>query len=123
MTEQERKPTLLETLDELIFQMNNARSIFVVLGISSIILAPIAIVVAAFFLVHHLFLRTLIIREPLVGILFPIYLVFTVIMSAIWLIVGLREYRFLSKWNQRFRSFLSLKERIDKELQEGGPKE
>ncbi len=123
MSEQERKPTLLETLDDLIFHMNSARSIFVVLGISSVILAPIAIVVAAFFLVHHFILRTLIIREPLVGILFPIYLVFTVIMSAVWLIVGLREYRFLSKWNQRFRGFLSLKERIDKELKEGGPKE
>ena len=123
MPEEERKPTLLETLDDLIFHMNNARTIFVILGVSSIVLAPIAIVVAAFFLLHPFFLRSLIIREPVVGISFLIYLVLTVIMSALWLIVGLREYRFLSRWDQRFRSFLSLKERIDRELKEGESKE
>ena len=123
MPEEETKPTLLETLDDLMFHMNNARTIFVILGVSSIVLAPIAIVVAAFFLLHPFFLRSLIIREPVVGISFLIYLVLTVIMSALWLIVGLREYRFLSRWDQRFRSFLSLKERIDRELKEGESKE
>jgi hypothetical protein len=39
-------------------------------------------------------------------------------ISSLWLTVGVREYKFLTRWNSRFRRYFSIKEKLDKELQE-----
>ncbi|MEM3077937.1 MAG: hypothetical protein QXR38_00355 [Nitrososphaerales archaeon] len=113
----EERTSLLETIDDLIYHMNDARLTFIIMSISSFIIAPIAIIVALVFIFHPALIRLMLIREPVFGIIFTIYIIFTVIASLIWLYVGLREYRFLSKWNERFKKYMSLKERIDRELQ------
>ncbi len=113
----EERTSLLETIDDLIYHMNDARLTFIIMSISSFIIAPIAIIVALVFIFHPALIRLMLIREPVFGIIFTIYIIFTVIASLIWLYVGLREYRFLSKWNERFKKYTSLKERIDRELQ------
>ncbi len=117
----EEKPeegeSLLETLDDLIFHMNDARITFIILSISSLIIAPIAIIMAMVFTVNPAFLRWLLNRNLFFGLIFLFYIILVMILSSIWLFVGLREYRFLSKWNERFKKYISLKERVDKELQ------
>jgi uncharacterized membrane protein len=113
----EERTSLLETIDDLIYHMNDARLTFIAMSISSFIIAPIAIIVALVFIFHPALIRLMLIREPVFGIIFTIYIIFTVIASLIWLYVGLKEYRFLSKWNERFKKYMSLKERIDRELQ------
>lgn len=117
----EEKPeegeSLLETLDDLIFHMNDARVTFIILSISSLIIAPIAIIMAIVFTFNPAFLRWLLNRNLFFGLIFLIYIILVVILSSIWLFVGLREYRFLSKWNERFKKYISLKERVDRELQ------
>lgn len=111
--------SLLETLDELIFHMNDARAVLMVMIIASLIMAPIAIGVAVFFAAHPGFLlRLFLLRDaPSLGVFFLLYLILTVVLSGLWLYVGLREYSFLSRWNQRFKQYLSLKERVDRELE------
>ncbi|MGB9658946.1 MAG: hypothetical protein ACPLY9_00270 [Nitrososphaerales archaeon] len=113
----EERTSLLETVDDLIYHMNDARLTFIAMSISSFIIAPIAIIVALVFIFHPALIRLMLIREPVFGIIFTIYIIFTVVASLIWLYVGLREYRFLSKWNERFKKYMSLKEKIDRELQ------
>ncbi|MCP8312278.1 MAG: hypothetical protein L6M37_04930 [Candidatus Methylarchaceae archaeon HK02M1] len=121
MSRFEEKPeegeSLLETLDDLIFHMNDARITFIILSISSLIIAPIAIIMAMVFTVNPAFLRWLLNRNLFFGLIFLFYIILVMILSSIWLFVGLREYRFLSKWNERFKKYISLKERVDKELQ------
>ncbi|MCP8304003.1 MAG: hypothetical protein H3Z50_00800 [archaeon] len=121
MGRDEEKPeegeSLLETLDDLIFHMNDARVTFIILSISSLIIAPIAIIMAIVFTFNPAFLRWLLNRNLFFGLIFLIYIILVVILSSIWLFVGLREYRFLSKWNERFKKYISLKERVDRELQ------
>lgn len=113
----EERASLLETIDDLVFHMNDARMLFVILSISSLIIAPIAIVIAIVFIAHPLFLPFLLHKNPFFGVIFFIYIIFVVVLSLVWLYVGLKEYRFLSKWNERFKKYISLKERIDRELQ------
>ncbi|MCP8313762.1 MAG: hypothetical protein H3Z53_05250 [archaeon] len=113
----EERTSLLETIDDLIFHMNDARMLFVILSISSFIIAPIAIIVAIVFTAHPIFLPYLLHRNLFFGLIFLIYIIFVMVLSLIWLYVGLKEYRFLSKWNERFKKYISLKERIDRELQ------
>ncbi|MGQ9718509.1 MAG: hypothetical protein ACUVWK_01455 [Nitrososphaerales archaeon] len=113
------RASLLETIDDLIYHMNDARMLFVILSISSFIIAPISIIVAMVITLHPDALRFLLIRNPVFGIIFLIYIIFTVIMSLVWLYMGSREYRFLSRWNERFKRYISLKEKVDRELQKG----
>jgi hypothetical protein len=47
-----------------------------------------------------------------------LYSIISIILSAVWLYIGIREYRFFAKWDNRFKRFLSLKKQIDKELDE-----
>ena len=114
--DQRRTESLLETVDDLIFHMNDARVRFMILSFSSLIVAPVSIFVAILFIFHPLFLRVLLVRVPTVGIITSLYVTLTAIISAVWLYVGVKEYRFLSRWNNRFKRFVSLREQVDREI-------
>ena len=114
-----RRDTIFDVLDELIFHLNTTKSMFTFLIISSFILAPVALIVAAVISLHPAFLAVVMNRLPGVGMIIIAFIAITVILSAIWLAIGIKERAFFSSWNTRFGRFISLKERIDREL-EGG---
>jgi len=45
-----------------------------------------------------------------------IFIVISIVLSSVFLFVGLKEFAFFSKWNKKFSKFMSLKDKIDKEL-------
>jgi hypothetical protein len=47
-----------------------------------------------------------------------IFIIISVIFAGILLFIAIKEYRFFSKWNKRFIKYKSLKDKIDKELDE-----
>ena len=47
-----------------------------------------------------------------------IFIIISVIFAGILLFIAIKEYRFFSKWNKRFVKYKSLKDKIDKELEE-----
>lgn len=114
-----RRGNIFEVLDELIFHLNTTKSMFTMLIVSSFILAPLAIIVAAVISIHPAFLGLILNRLPGVGLMIIAFIVITVVLSAIWLAIGIKERAFFSAWNTRFSRFMSLKERIDRELEEG----
>lgn len=114
-----RRGNIFEVLDELIFHLNTTKSMFTMLIVSSFILAPLAIIVAAVISIHPAFLGLILNRLPGVGLMIITFIVITVVLSAIWLAIGVKERAFFSAWNTRFSRFMSLKERIDRELEEG----
>ncbi|HJS67827.1 MAG TPA: hypothetical protein VJ730_00250 [Nitrososphaera sp.] len=119
-----RRGNIFEVLDELIFHLNTTKSMFTMLIVSSFILAPLAIIVAAVISIHPAFLGLILNRLPGVGLMIITFIGITVVLSAIWLAIGIKERAFFSAWNTRFSRFISLKERIDRELEEGaGEKE
>jgi hypothetical protein len=48
----QNKTSVVELLDELVSHMNTARSVFKVMIISSFILAPLSLMLAAVFIIH-----------------------------------------------------------------------
>ena len=114
-----RRNNIFEVLDELIFHLNTTKSMFTLLIVSSFILAPLAIVVAAVITLHPAFLGLLLNRLPGVGTIIIAFIGITVVLSAVWLAIGIKERAFFSAWNTRFNRFISLRERIDRELEEG----
>jgi hypothetical protein len=83
-----------------------------------LILAPIALILGGIFITFPRFLFFLLNRVPDVGIILLVYVVISIIFSSIWLYIGIKEQRFFSKWNNKFRRYMSLKSQIDKELGE-----
>jgi hypothetical protein len=118
-----KRNSIFEVLDELIFHLNTTKSMFTFLIISSFILAPVALIVAAVISLHPAFLAVVMNRLPGVGMMIIAFIGITVILSAIWLAIGIKERAFFSAWNTRFSRFISLKERIDSELEGGGSEE
>lgn len=47
-----------------------------------------------------------------------IFAVISIVLSSIWLFIGIKEYSFFSKWNKKFARFMSLKDKVDKDLGE-----
>ena len=62
-----KRNSIFEVLDELIFHLNTTKSMFTFLIISSFILAPVALVVAAVISLHPAFLAVVMNRLPSVG--------------------------------------------------------
>jgi hypothetical protein len=118
MSEQ-RRSNIFEVLDELIFHLNTTKSTFTFLIISSFILAPLAIIVAAVFSFNPRFLPFIIDRVPGVATIIIAFIVIVVVLASIWLAIGIKERAFFSAWNSRFSRFVSLRERIDMELEKG----
>jgi hypothetical protein len=117
-----RRENMFEVLDDLIFHLNTTKSTYTFMIVSSFILAPLALIVAAIFTLYPRFLFLILDRVPQVGAILLIFVTITVILASIWLAVGIKERRFFSQWNRRFNRFMSLKDKIDRELSEGkGP--
>lgn len=115
-----RTKGLLEVLDDLIFHLNTTKSTFSFLIVSSFIIAPLALIVAAVFVLHPRFLFFMLESLPQVATIIIIFLVISVILASTWLAIGIKERAFFSAWNRRFSRFMTLRERIDRELGEDG---
>lgn len=114
----ERRENISEVLDDLIFHLNTTKSTFTFLIVSSFILAPLALIVAGVFIGYPRFLFLLLERVPQVGAILLIFLTISVVLASVWLAIGIKERRFFSAWNKRFGRFMSLKDKIDRELAE-----
>jgi hypothetical protein len=113
---QEKRDNIFEVLDDLIYHLNTTRNMFTFLIISSFILAPLSFIVAAVFVLYPRFLNLLLQRAPELGAIVILFIGISVVLAGVWLTIGIKERSFFSKWNKRFNRFMSLKERVDKEL-------
>ena len=114
----QNKTSVVELLDELISHMNTARSVFKVMIISSFILAPLSLMLAAVFVIHPFFMHRILFRIPEVGIFLLLFIGVSIMLASMWLFIGLSEQRFFSNWDKKYNRYTSLKNQLDKELGE-----
>jgi hypothetical protein len=108
---------LLELIDNLILHINSERLWFNLIVFSSVFIAPVSLLFTVFLVLRGKFLSIIFRASPLIGFMVIGYFLLNFIMALLWLIVGIKEFRFLSKWNERFKKYFSLKKQIDRELQ------
>ena len=111
-----REAGLLEMIDSLIIHMNEETTWFNVLIITSILVAPISLFFTLFLLFHRRLVMFIFMADALLGTVAIFYFGVILVASSLWLIIGMKEYAFLTKWNNRFRKYFSLKEKLDNEL-------
>lgn len=114
-----RRDSIFEVIDELIFHLNTTKKLFTFLIVSAFILGPLSLIVAAVFALHPRLLFNMLRHAPEMAGVIILFLTLTVVLAAIWLGIGIRERAFFAAWNKRFGRFMSLRQRIDKELSDG----
>ena len=109
---------IISLMDNFIEQLLQARRTLVVaftLSISSIILAPLAVGISIYLLLHPSFFVALETQDEF-GIFLSVVLVGIIIVSSIWLVTGIKQYRSIKSWNKRYDMFVKKREEIDRNI-------
>ena len=106
---------ILNLVDSFIDQMSKIRAVLKGVSVSALILAPLAIGLSLFLVSHPSFFAV-IDRESEFGLILVILLVLVIVISSIWIIIGIRQYRMVTSWNERYSNYVSNKEEIDRKI-------
>jgi hypothetical protein len=103
---------ILRLIEIFIEQIFHIRKTLLGVSISAVIMAPIAIGLSVFLLRHPSFFAILEIENEF-GVVLGVLLGAIIIISSIWLIVGLRQYRLIDSWNKRYGNYVREKQDMD----------
>ena len=106
---------ILSLVDGFIERVFQIRKTFLRVSLSAVILAPMAIALSTFLLVHPSFFAILEIENEF-GFALCLLLGAVIIISSIWLITGIRQYLLINSWNKRFNEYLKEKQEIDSNI-------
>lgn len=106
---------ILNIIDIFIEQVFQIRKTLFGVSISALILAPLAIGLSIFLLQHRSFFAVLEIENEF-GTVLGILLVAIIIISSIWLIAGVKQYRSINTWNKRYKKYIKEKQEIDRNI-------
>jgi predicted lysophospholipase L1 biosynthesis ABC-type transport system permease subunit len=107
---------ILSLIDSFIEQIFRMKRILNVISISAIILACLAIALSVFLLRHPSFFAILELENEF-GLVLGILLGAIIIISAIWIIAGIKQYRSISSWSKRYNDYVKHKEALDRKVE------
>ena len=81
-------------------------------SVSAMVLAPLAIVLSIYLLLHPSFFAILEIENEF-GYVLAVFLGIVMAISMAWLVNGVRQYRSMGSWNKRYREYLAEKDKMD----------
>ena len=122
MSEPEKKDdpghNLFKVMDGIIYQLNATKRLFIIMILSMMILPPIALLISS-----------LLIAPPFqdsnsfpalhrdgFGVRFFDLRILPLVISLVWLGIGIRQWFILSKWTKRYVQYKKMQENIDKKL-------
>ena len=107
---------ILSLLDDFIEQINQIRRTLFGVSISALLLSPLAIILSIYLILHPSFFAILEIENEF-GLVLSVLLGAVILISSIWLTTGIRQYRSLSSWNNRYKEYIEEKQKIDKMIE------
>jgi uncharacterized membrane protein YqjE len=109
------RTNILSVMDGFIEQIQKQRKIMLGMSVSAIVLAPLAIALSAYLLFHPSFFAILELENEF-GLVLSILLAAVILISGIWLVTGIRQYRSISNWKSQYEEFTKDREEIDKKI-------
>jgi hypothetical protein len=106
---------ILKMLDTFIDQMSNIRRTLKAISISALILAPLALALSLYLIRHPSFLSLMDARDEF-GIVLVTLLSAVIVISSIWIVTGIRQYRLIDSWSKRYDEYVQRKEEIDRKI-------
>ena len=117
--ENQNEPTarkdVLGLIDSFIEEIQELRKILLGMSISAIVLAPLSIALSLYLMIHPSFFSMLDTKDEF-GVVLAILLGAVIIISTIWLMTGIREYRSMSTWKTRYIQYVKEKEELDRKI-------
>ena len=109
------RENILSLMDSFIEQITNIRRTLLGVSISALVLAPFAIGLSVYLILHPSFFAILEIENEF-GLVLGILLGAVLIISSVWLISGIRQYRSMSSWSKRYNEYKKEKEDMDRKI-------
>jgi hypothetical protein len=109
------RENILSLMDSFIEQITSIRKTLLGVSISALLLAPLAIGLSVYLILHPSFFAILEIENEF-GLVLSILLGAVLIISSIWLISGIRQYRSISSWSKRYKEYKKGKEDMDRKI-------
>ena len=107
---------ILSLLDNFIEQIHQIRNTLLGVSISALVLSPLAIALSIYLMLHPSFFAILEIENEF-GLVLSVLLGAVIIISSIWFITGIRQYRSLSSWNNRYKEYIEEKQKLDQMIE------
>ena len=98
------RENILSLMDGFIEQITSIRKTLLGVSISALILAPLAIGLSVYLILHPSFFAILEIENEF-GLVLSILLVAVLIISSIWFASGIRQFRSISSWSKRYNGY------------------
>ena len=109
------RSNILGLMDGFIETIQQLRRIMIGMSVSAIVLAPLAIVLSAYLVLHPSFYAVLEIENEF-GLVLSIFLAAVIVISGIWFATGIRQYRSMSVWKGRYAEYAREKEEMDRKI-------
>ena len=106
---------LIDGFIEQTRQTKKALSLTLSLSICSIIIAPVAIGLSIFLLLHPSFFAVLE-NEYEFGLVLIGLLVGVIVVCSIWFVIGVKQYRSIRNWNRKYEIYSKKKEEFDRKV-------
>ncbi|MGZ5549153.1 MAG: hypothetical protein ACXWFZ_14520 [Nitrososphaeraceae archaeon] len=103
---------ILSLLDSFIEQIHKIRKYLIGVSVSSIILAPIAILLAVYLFTHQSFF-SVVEAESEFGFGLIILLSAVIIISSITFITGIIQYKQIGSWHKKYESYKKEKDEVE----------
>jgi hypothetical protein len=109
------RENLLSLMDSFIEQVTSIRKTLLGVSISALVLAPLAIGLSVYLILHPSFFAILEIENEF-GLVLSILLIAVLTISSIWLVSGIRQYKSINSWSKRYREYKKEKEDFDRKI-------
>lgn len=106
---------ILTLIEDFIDQIQRIRKILFGMSVSAIVLAPLAMALSLYLMLHPSFFAVLEIENDF-GLVLIILLGAVIMISGIWLFTGIKQYRSMSTWKGRYDQYSQKKEEIDRKI-------
>ena len=110
------RTSISELIESLIERVNKERKWLLLLCLVSLTVSPIIFLFSLNMAVHHKVLYKIRKVNLTIWKLTILNMVGSLVVSTIWMIVGIKEVKFIFNWNDRFKEYLKHKEEIDKKI-------
>lgn len=107
--------SIIALIEEFIEKINQIRKTLLGISISALILAPLAIGLSSYLILHPHFFFILDEYDEF-GIFLAFSLSIIIIVSIFWLVLGIRQYLMLKSWNKKYSNYIQTKDKIDSQI-------
>jgi hypothetical protein len=109
------RANILILMDNFIEQITGIRKTLLGVSISALILAPLAIGLPLYLIVHPSFFIVLEIENEF-GLVLSTLMGAVLVISSLWLISGIKQYLSMGKWSKRYDEYIKAKEEMDRKI-------